>query len=322
MWQCHGGDYWGKRSACQAQGKRLPRAITIYDMWITSLLGAKDAQHIPDDLHGVRSVFCRAANKQGDDYSLCHKHTQQLPELKGNGKRILTIAHHDKPHLSSVISKVRKLFLSDGRFSSVLFSAKDMFASDVRGCAMGLNVYYVELAGHDYVEEQVRKASLAQKTKSVLAAWGKVWSLSHLKSRRSANKWLKTTGLAKRRSLSPKDYWAALGKYRFLLAPSGNSVWSPKEMEALLMLTIPIVESRGAGSSWAEGVACFGYPMVIVDRWEEITERKLERWWAELAPQLHEARTRLLTEHWFSNVMGEGPESRSAACKALARDQK
>ena len=45
----------------------------------------------------------------------------------------------------------------------------------------------------------------------------------------------------------------------------------------------------------------------------------LERWWRELAPTLHAARSNLLARRRHANAMGVGPESRSAACRALAR---
>lgn len=306
-----------KRSACKAIDEHsLPAALRLFDWHITNF------EHIGTDTARsgaqVRSVYCRSGESQ---LRRCQEHTDRLPRLWPNETRVLVLASSDTPHLSDVKQLVAR-FLEGGKFSRVLFSAKDIWSKDVRGLAMGLNDYYVALAGHAFVRQVVVGASLAKKRKRVLAAWGAVWKhLSEkISSRREADKWTKGVAFVTRRAYEPQAYWKALGDHRFLLAPSGQSVWSPKAAEALTMLTIPIVQRTKSGSSWDEGVACFGYPMVIVDHWKEITEEKLDHWWAELSPQLYEARTRLLSERWFSNVLGEGPESRSAACKALARD--
>lgn len=33
-----------------------------------------------------------------------------------------------------------------------------------------------------------------------------------------------------------------------------------------------------------------GYPMVVVDRWDEVTPEKVEEWWAALSPLLEDVR--------------------------------
>merc|ERR1712046_564339 len=42
-----------------------------------------------------------------------------------------------------------------------------------------------------------------------------------------------------RRQLAPTEYFQELAKYRFLIAPNGNGVTSPKFIEAVMLMTIP-----------------------------------------------------------------------------------
>ena len=42
--------------------------------------------------------------------------------------------------------------------------------------------------------------------------------------------------------------------------------------------------------------------MVVVDRWEEVTEESVERWWAKLSPLLEDARWMVLAEFWSAFV--------------------
>jgi hypothetical protein len=41
----------------------------------------------------------------------------------------------------------------------------------------------------------------------------------------------------------------------------------------------------------------YGFPLVVVDDWDEITPAKLDEWWAELSPKLDNAR-------WIATVKG------------------
>ena len=122
--------------------------------------------------------------------------------------------------------------------------------------------------------------------------------------------------------------WAELSKYRFMLSPAGNGVQSSKTLEALLVLTIPIVTRSPAHKDLVR----LGFPIVVVRKsarakrgmprkgkyppsmqeprhpnkapspflrlprkWSEVTKANLERWWAELSPRLESFRANCLT---------------------------
>merc|ERR1712048_62468 len=98
----------------------------------------------------------------------------------------------------------------------------------------------------------------------------------------------------------------------------GSRIQCVKIIEALLVLTIPIVQ-RGwykfvgdlqgmdmlyfwTSSSNADGVYSthdelvdLGFPIVVVNSWAEVTRTNLTKWWHELAPRLMSFRRNCLT---------------------------
>merc|ERR1712012_1372892 len=73
-----------------------------------------------------------------------------------------------------------------------------------------------------------------------------------------------------------------------------------KMIEALLVLTIPIVarEAYGITTSYDELVD-LGFPIVVVERWSDITPKKLKAWWKALSPRLEKSRRTYLTTNWY-----------------------
>ena len=89
-----------------------------------------------------------------------------------------------------------------------------------------------------------------------------------------------------RARVPPREYFGVLAQHRFLLAPLGNGLQSPKFIEAVMMMTIPITKRYAA----FDDLRAYGLPIVLVDDWAEVTPAKLEQWWAELSPRLEAAR--------------------------------
>merc|ERR1712129_47036 len=75
-----------------------------------------------------------------------------------------------------------------------------------------------------------------------------------------------------------------LSRYRFLISPWGDGVQSPKTIEALLVLTIPIVK-RGSFPVFDDLVRA-GFPLAVVDEWSDVTAARLGHWWRTLGPRL------------------------------------
>eukprot|EP00038_Savillea_parva_P011364 m.197025 g.197025 ORF g.197025 m.197025 type:complete len:710 (+) comp19976_c0_seq1:252-2381(+) len=156
----------------------------------------------------------------------------------------------------------------------------------------------------------------------LLAAWGHVWrGLDNLPSRKRAAAWLALPSAAwtgRRRKLAPDDYFVNLAQSRFLIAPRGAGVQSPKLVEALLMRTIPIVER---GPQAFEDLAVMGYPIVLVEQWDAINPRLLQVWWEALSPLLETAQWMLLRDMWLAYVLHPCPGTIHTFVKAIRHGQ-
>lgn len=139
----------------------------------------------------------------------------------------------------------------------------------------------------------------------MLAAWGAVWSkasttarlpgraaAADLCARRGGEAWLDCGAVAR------EDWWAALAGHKFMLDPAGHGVQSPKWYEALLAGAVPVCLREPA----FEALAAAGWPMVLVDAWDDVADAAArDRWWASAGPRLAALRASgaLSAAGWF-----------------------
>jgi len=116
-------------------------------------------------------------------------------------------------------------------------------------------------------------------------------------SRRRLRAWAATSAAravgAELRQLGPLEWWRELARYRFLLAPIGSGIQTAKPVEALMVLTVPIVQ-RMAFAAYDE-LLRMGFPMVVVEGWTEVTPNRTAEWWRRLSPRLESFRRNCLT---------------------------
>jgi len=295
-----------QRRACPTNGLNcpkdakflpVPKAMRSFE-W--RVLG--HGEHgIQKDVPNPKSVYC--VSKALDT---CLELAQELPKLRRGMRRVLAMGNDDSP-LRKAKPMVEKI-LKTSKFSRVLYEGKDVNMTGVAPLPICLDDRY--LARNDdrtlAMRAEVQKATLKGKTKTVLADWGAVWGYLDKKnsSRRMADEFLARSCVVQRHTFPPDQYWQALREHRFLMAPSGQGVYTRRVMEALMTLTIPIAQRVPNAGAFEELRDVYGWPIVIVDRWDEITRASLQRWWRELSPQLYAARMRLTADHWFSKVMG------------------
>lgn len=272
----------------------VPRFMRMFDWY---MLG--------DNVRSVskanpKTVLCRA-----NLLRWCWDAVKGLPALEEGETRVLAIGQEDTNMSENV--EAMKIFLGQNDlhkrlFSKILYEAKDIEMEGIGTFPIGLNDAYITMNGPSLVMQAIREADLQKKDKVVFAAWGKIWgTLDHkLKSRIAAEKFTNSSCFINRSSVEMKDYWRTLARHRFLLAPSGKGVQSPKVVEALLVLTIPIVDRKPA---W-EDMKNAGWPIAMVDRWDEITPQKLVEWHKELSPRLEAFRLNLTTWCAFHYIVG------------------
>eukprot|EP00415_Alexandrium_ostenfeldii_P000503 UN0503 len=216
-------------------------------------------------------------------------------------------------------------------FRAVFFEGKDLEMEGLFAYPGGLTEMYFRGGVMEFAVAAIAAASTsaASKPRSVLAAWGSVWSyVEHIeegklllystrfrawdvmkleagKNRRSARAWSSTSVAHQAgvevRSIPAQSWWGELAQYRFLLSPLGTSIYSPKTVEALMVLTIPIV-TRGPFMVHDDMVK-YGFPIIVLDEWDEITDTKLNQWWNELSTRLVSFRRNCLTAEAYWQLM-------------------
>ena len=187
-------------------------------------------------------------------------------------------------------------------FASIAYEAMDVAMEGVRPSPIPLTETYSLAEGGVVAANLLKIASAAtlEGKSGVLAAWGAAWPKldNMVQSRIAASEWIESTPLVNRTLIPRQDYHRVLSRNKFAMSPTGGGIQSPKVWEAILVLTIPIVQRPRAAAYAALREA--GYPLVVVDEWSEITAERLEQWWAELSPRLARARYMLLTEVWMA----------------------
>mmetsp|Transcript_28071 Transcript_28071/g.89228 ORF Transcript_28071/g.89228 Transcript_28071/m.89228 type:complete len:383 (-) Transcript_28071:3-1151(-) len=236
----------------------------------------------------------------------------------------LSIAGPGPDERAVVVSRIRRFF------STVWFVGTDIIVDGVRTAPCGLSEQYLRPDG--VVEDAVASiqsitADVRSKPGSVLWAmhttemrcdnatyeyWRKGFAIE-CDSKTSAVSWAATdaareAGVEVRSISTPAvkdiDLWSAIAKYRFIITPLGKYIQTPKMIEALLLLTVPIVQ-RGPFSTHDELVHR-GFPLVLVDAWAEVTAVKLGKWWQELALRLPSFRRNCLTaDAYWRMLTGE-----------------
>lgn len=130
-------------------------------------------------------------------------------------------------------------------------------------------------------------------------------------SRNQAREWAETPAAAAagvvKSVFSPSVYWNELKNYKFLLSPIGVGIQSPKTMEALLVLTIPIVQRHGFPAH--DDLVRYGFPIVVVEKWNEITPESLATWWSTLSPRLKSFRKNCLASEGYWRLLSGQTET-------------
>lgn len=273
----------------------VPETFHMFDCY-QALTEQRGKMHTLCKKSNPSSLLCNPYAGMKD----CMKLIDELPELKNGEKRMLALGGADA-HLSTVIDKV-KIIQRSRKFSRILFEAKDIVNSDIGTFPTGLNNWYAQHNGNDNIMHAIQGASLQRKDKGVFAAWGGVWKFldSSVPSRTEAVEFVRTSCLANRTMVNPHEYFAEMARHRFLLAPSGAGVQTPKLLEALLVLTIPIVQRNPA---FVDLVENYGWPLALVDKWDEITPDKLVEWHRNLSPRLDAFRSHLTAVGMFTDIM-------------------
>jgi len=163
----------------------------------------------------------------------------------------------------------------------------------------GLATHYARYREHDLLNATAH-TDLHSKWPRILASWGSFWpKLNTWSPRQGADRFASSRPYVDRRLVSRDDWFVTIGKYQFLLCPTGNGVQSSKAIEALLVNTIPIVLAEAA---WVD-LRQRGYPLLVINRWADIDNLSLHNIWNSLAPHLPEFRWNLSNSGWWHHLI-------------------
>ena len=90
-------------------------------------------------------------------------------------------------------------------------------------------------------------------------------------------------------------YMKQMSNFKFTLSPRGYGIDCYRNWEALFVGTIPIVETSQLDPLFAD------LPVLIIDKWEDITEEYLEQKYQEMTSKKYNIE-KLFLEYWHNRI--------------------
>jgi len=238
----------------------IPKTFSIFD-WVLWIPKDMNANRI--DLPSPRSILCLADPRSID---------WLLEKTTFNSKPVLLIAGTDF-HLSECIEKLES---HASRFSRIYFEAKNINSTIVSSFSMGFNATYIRDCGKENILSAINYSDDNKKSSLLFCAWGKKWPQldNKIDDRQKAQIFLDNNPKFSRTMVEYEQYWQTVAEHFFFLAPAGNGVQAPKLAESWMVKTIPIVLKNPCFTDLFN----LGYPLIMLDSWDEITDRALNDW--------------------------------------------
>lgn len=277
--------------------------LTRFD-WFIEALGS----HVGDE---EKVVEFDHFNRDGYPRSMwCYLHQIQHcidlmarfePDPKG---RVVVFAGQDRPWLSQNPEIRASVYELARWFEGVRFESKDVPDPRVGTAVMGLSEHYYR--GNEQAMFDAINNATTRKTRLAFGAWGEFWKmLDESEPRMRLENWVSKNPWVERLHVARQDWYPTVATSQFLIQPLGNSMQTPKMVEALLVLTVPVVESVPCHDDLLNE----GWPIVVVHNWDEVTPAFLKRKWIELEPRLVDFRRDFLLGDGFYNYLASMPTS-------------
>ena len=250
------------------------------------LLCPKDERSILSAPPAVQKYFRASFTRGGVFYNktrlshvFCHplllkdllKNINKL-DLAQSNKGVLVVAGADCS-LSSRLPHLKKL---KPYFSQIYYEAKNIECDWVKTIPMGVNIAYLLRNGGSKILDVIN--SNKNKTKLIGTAFGSKWRQlnSKIGDRKNLTRFCKSSDLIENFHCPPKKYFYNLSKYKFFASPLGNGIQTPKICESIICETVPVVTNHVAHRELRD---LHGLPLLIVDKWEDLTESFLYNEW-------------------------------------------
>ena len=208
----------------------------------------------------TNDVFCFTAFRSDNIQNILANHPYKFDNL--------VCAGTDFP-LSSFITHLQKI---KHLFKMIYYEAKDIKCDWVATIPMGMIMAYMLRCGGDQILHHINKPK--NKTKLISCAFGSKWPhlLNLIKDRELLQKFTQSSQFIDNMFCNPQDYFEKLSNYKFFACPLGGGIQTPKICESILCETVPVVTNHIAHRELRD---IYNLPLLIVDKWEDLTEKLL-----------------------------------------------
>lgn len=268
------------------------RLRDMFDWFVAGPATIVDSSRLP------RTVFCHN-NEVGSTISAIRR--LFAPPVSTAG-RYFIIGGMDVPQSNHLHRRIVADLLP--YFSVIRHEQKTTNRTDVLTSPCGLTERYFRGFEREMFAA-INFADIHNKTRLGFTAYGFFFPNLNVKTyRRGLTKWLRTSTLLQKLEVPRREWYATLATSKFVITPLGNGIQTPKVVEALLVLTIPIVE---ACPNYID-LKNDGWPILVVETWDSINADLLARTWAALSPKLETFRRFVLLNDGFYRYMTSPPE--------------
>jgi hypothetical protein len=318
-----------------APAHKLPALVRKFDMTFGIEENLKGWEPLPAPPKDVRTILCspQAPGRllEWAKGHLDHSHNNRTVVFSGTESPLSeTWGWLDKKNWKNMTEQYKKYF------KHIYYYVTDVVVEGVSTLPLGFTEMYMRGRTDGLLDAWVQTStSDTWKVHSILAAWGLyaagsdqhfvrrdnppgAWGTltgpwvevaNHaIDIRNHAAEWIdtpegKATGV-ERRTIERDQWWMELSKYKFIIVPLGTAIQCAKVVEALSMLTIPIIK-RGPFRTH-DDLQRMGFPIVLVDAWVDITPESMKEWWRYLSPMLLAFREHCLNTEGFWRLLTQG----------------
>ena len=258
----------------------VPNWLLKFDWLVGWKHGWANAKHFP------KSVFCHP--------NILQNFNEFLKDNFETFERDSFLVIGGEDTLLSMQNKTTILSLKK-YFKKIFYEAYDVDNKDVEIMPIGLQEFY--LRG---IEKLVYKLSNLRERKKYLlmSAFGAFWpNLNNIIiDRTTAIEFSSKNSFVNSGPFEREKYFENLSTHKYMLCPLGNGMQSPKIIEAILNCCIPIMTDNATSRS----LKTKGFPILIVNEWFEITEKKLNENYDQFENEIVEFRDKIkdLNKWW------------------------
>jgi hypothetical protein len=253
--------FWGldrKKGVGSPKKGYLPKWIADFDWVIGWSHGYSNKKKIPN------SIFCHPELLGFFSlYLIIH------PQLSKKLRNTIIIFGGEDTKLS----RQKTFFLKKIKrtFKDVYYEAKDVEDNIIKIMPIGLTEFYIR-SFEETLENLIQKPN--KKSNLLLSSFGYHWPKLNKKipDRSSAAKFSEDKDFVTNKNFDTDEYLTQLSIHKYLIVPLGNGVQSPKLIESILMECIPIMTKSVASIELQK----IGFPILIVEIWNDITKELLE----------------------------------------------